>query len=257
MENHSYNQIIGNPNAPYINSLAATYGLATNYYAVATDSLPNRLALIAGRTFGCRSVDCGGAYRGTTIVEELESAGLSWAGYFEDLPYRGYAGGSTGGYVQHHNPFVYFSALVTAHSLQTSVRPLSDFIASLRDPPSFNIIEGTNQHNMHDGTIGEGDIWLSTLVRPILGSADFQHGGVVFITWDEGRNGDRSGCCLPSVDGGHVPTIVIAAGGKRAFRTSTPYTHYSLLRTIEEGFGLRPLAETADPAVNSMAEFWP
>ena len=34
MENHSYGQIIGSGSAPYINSLAAKYGLATNYFAV-------------------------------------------------------------------------------------------------------------------------------------------------------------------------------------------------------------------------------
>ena len=34
MENHSYSQIIGSGSAPYINSLAAKYGLATNYFAV-------------------------------------------------------------------------------------------------------------------------------------------------------------------------------------------------------------------------------
>ena len=34
MENHSYNAIIGSPQARYINSLAAQCGLATNYHAI-------------------------------------------------------------------------------------------------------------------------------------------------------------------------------------------------------------------------------
>jgi len=57
MENHSYNQIIGSSQAPYINSLAGQFGLATNYRAVAHPSLPNYLALTGGSTFGVTS-DC-------------------------------------------------------------------------------------------------------------------------------------------------------------------------------------------------------
>jgi hypothetical protein len=39
MENHGYDEIIGSPDAPYINQLAASYGVATNYVSVAHPSL--------------------------------------------------------------------------------------------------------------------------------------------------------------------------------------------------------------------------
>ncbi|TMD16815.1 MAG: hypothetical protein E6J07_07290, partial [Chloroflexi bacterium] len=52
MENHEYGSVIGRPDAPYVNKLAATYGLATNYFAASHPSLPNYLALTAGSTFG-------------------------------------------------------------------------------------------------------------------------------------------------------------------------------------------------------------
>src|SRR5438552_16788407 len=57
MENHEYNEIIGNSSAPYINSLARQYALATQYYAVSHPSLPNYLSLTAASTFGITS-DC-------------------------------------------------------------------------------------------------------------------------------------------------------------------------------------------------------
>src|SRR5919202_1111496 len=57
MENREYGSVIGNAQAPYINSLARNYGVAMKYYAITHPSLPNYLALAAGSTFGIRS-DC-------------------------------------------------------------------------------------------------------------------------------------------------------------------------------------------------------
>jgi hypothetical protein len=55
-ENHSYWQIIGNPNAPFINSLAAEGTLFTSSYAITRPSEPNYLALLSGSTQGVRSI---------------------------------------------------------------------------------------------------------------------------------------------------------------------------------------------------------
>jgi hypothetical protein len=55
MENHGYSQIIGNPNAPFTNNLAATANLATNYYAIAHPSLTNYLEIVGGSNFGVLS----------------------------------------------------------------------------------------------------------------------------------------------------------------------------------------------------------
>jgi len=52
MENHGYAQILTNPNAPYINSYAASSNLASNYFAVAHPSLTNYLELVGGSNFG-------------------------------------------------------------------------------------------------------------------------------------------------------------------------------------------------------------
>jgi hypothetical protein len=71
MENHSFGQIIGNTGAPFINDLAASYGLAANYTSVAHPSLPNYLALTGGSTFG--------------ITEGVP------AGYRSQIPYNHYS----------------------------------------------------------------------------------------------------------------------------------------------------------------------
>src|SRR5712692_2844967 len=53
-ENTEFDEIIGNPDAPFFNQLASQYGLATNYFGITHPSLPNYLATIGGDTFGVR-----------------------------------------------------------------------------------------------------------------------------------------------------------------------------------------------------------
>lgn len=121
-ENHGFNQIIGDPAAPTINSLAKTYGLATNYTAVADPSAPNYVALIGGN-FYCIADD--NSYYAHTInnpslVNQLEGAGHTWKGYFQSIPYAGFRGtcypshcngvpDSDVLYASKHNGFPYFA----------------------------------------------------------------------------------------------------------------------------------------------------
>jgi hypothetical protein len=55
MENHGYDQIVGNPNAPFLNQYAKSANLATNYFAVAHPSLTNYLEVVGGSNFGVLS----------------------------------------------------------------------------------------------------------------------------------------------------------------------------------------------------------
>ncbi len=185
MENHEYGSVIGRPEAPYVNSLAATYGLATNYYAASHPSLPNYFALTAGSTFGIAS-DCTTCYvSATNIADQVESNGRSWKAYMEDMP----------------------TACFT-----------------------------------HDCPVATGDAWLHNVVPRIIGSAAFRNWGVLFITWDEGSS--NASCCGDAW-GGHVATLVISPRSISGFRSNTAENHYSLLRTIEDGFQLGHLGAAA------------
>jgi len=90
-ENHGYNQIIGNPAAPEINALAADYGLATSYTGVGDPREPNYVAMLGGSTFGINSDDPyffpGHTINQPNLMSQLDAAGLSWKGYFQDMPY--------------------------------------------------------------------------------------------------------------------------------------------------------------------------
>lgn len=55
MENHAYDQIVGNPNAPFTNAYAKAANTADNYFAVGHPSLTNYLELVGGSNFGVLS----------------------------------------------------------------------------------------------------------------------------------------------------------------------------------------------------------
>src|SRR5205085_7461637 len=113
IENEEYSSIIGDPTAPYINSLAAGGALATQYYAVSHPSLPNYLALTGGSTFGV-TTDCApgaSCTGGTSVVEEMAAAGIGWRAYMEDMP-SPCAQADAGQYAVRHDPFVYYNGIV-------------------------------------------------------------------------------------------------------------------------------------------------
>ncbi|MDQ3811819.1 MAG: alkaline phosphatase family protein, partial [Chloroflexota bacterium] len=111
MENHGPAQILGNPEAPYLNELASTYAVADEYFAVSHPSLPNYLALVGGDTFGVTSncTDC--VVDGPNLADALLAHGKTWKSYQEDLPSPCFLGASSDNYVLRHNPFLYFQSI--------------------------------------------------------------------------------------------------------------------------------------------------
>jgi phosphatidylinositol-3-phosphatase len=96
LENREFDEVIGNPEAPYLNHLAARGALAVNYFGVSHPSLPNYLALLGGSTFGITQncTDC--VVAGPNLATQLSRAGMSWRAYMGGLPYPCFAGDSYG-----------------------------------------------------------------------------------------------------------------------------------------------------------------
>jgi acid phosphatase len=256
LENHSYGGVIGNPDAPFLNQLAARYAIADRSYAIMHPSLGNYLALVAGSTLGCASDSCA-PQRGTSIAGQLAARGRRWNAYLEGLPEPGWVGADRGAYVTRHDPFAYLTEVTGSPSMRAHLRPFTEFAASLRDPPAFSLVVPDNDHNMHDGTVAQADRWMRAAVGAVLRSNAFARGGAIVITWDEGLDGDHRGCCLRSIAGGRIATLVVANGMVPGTHSSHPYTHYSVLATIEDALGLPRLGLAADPHVSAMSDLWP
>jgi len=244
MENEESTGVMGNNAAAYINTLATGHGLATQYFAVSHPSLPNYLALTAGSTFGIAS-DCTGCYvNATNIADQVESSGRSWKAYLESMPSSCYVGDAYP-YMQKHNPFIYYNDVRTNPArCAEHVVPFTQLSTDLVNGtvPNLAWITPNMCNDMHDCSIATGDAWLANVVPGILASSAFQNGGVLFITWDEGES--SAGCC-GNAAGGQVATLVIAPNGVAGFRSTIAETHYSLLRTIEDAWGLSALGQAA------------
>ena len=249
MENHSYSEIIGSSAAPYVNSLAASGALATNYYGVAHPSLPNYLALAGGSTFGISS-DCTTCWvSASNIGDTVEAAGKRWKAYEESMPSACFVGDSSP-YAQKHDPFIYFNDIRTNSSRCTShVVPYSQLasdLASTSTTPNYAFITPNMCNDMHDCSVATGDAWLKQQIPTILGSPAFRtQKSVLALTWDEDDSSSSN----------HVPLIFVGSGITAGTRSALGYNHYSLLRTTENALGLSTLT-TIDAGAAPMSDMF-
>jgi phosphatidylinositol-3-phosphatase len=245
LENRSYDEVIGNPEAPYLNGLARRYALATSYYAIGHPSLPNYIALIGGSTFEIRG-DCNGCdVEARSLVGQLDAAGLSWKAYFEDLTSNRRPGPGTAAYTPHYNPFVYYEGIRSSALGRSRVVDFDELRSDLRHRtlPRFSWIAPGVRHDGHSSSLRATDRCAAQLVPQILRALG-PH-GVLFLTWDEGARGDWSGVDRTR-GGGHVALIAAGGDARRGATTAVPANHYALLRTIEAAFGLLPLGRATD-----------
>lgn len=263
MENEGYNQLIGNQNAPILNALAQDYGLASDYRGVADPSEPNYVAMLGGDSFGINSDDPywfpGNTVSANNLLSELEGAGKTWKGYFQNMPYPGYRGycypdkclgipDSDTQYVSKHNGIVNFSDLQTPSEL-AKMFPITQLSADLGagSVPNFSYIVPDECHDMHgappwcvdsDNTgtlqqsflISQGDAYVGSLVNQITSSSMWETGNnAIVITFDEGN-----------IATSQVATIVVANHGPRGLVDKTALNHYSLLASLQQAFGGLP-----------------
>ena len=299
-ENKDYDQILNPAVAPNIAGLAAAYGEATQFFGEVHPSEANYVALLGGDTFGIHDDDayycapkdvrpfCGGAqapgYADHTVHAphlgtQLAAAGMSWKGYYENLPEPGsgavVAGKPKALYASKHSGFLNFADVQAAPDRAQRIVGFDQLDRDLASGalPNFALIVPNQCNEMHglhgqdvpadcDGLnksalIRRGDAYAGELVRRLQATPMWKGPGnvAIVITFDEGAGGTREGCCsvtpqaASNFGGGHIPTLVITNHGPRGLRDATPYNHYSLLRTLEDAFGLpEHLGRAADTA---------
>jgi len=248
-ENHSYSSVIGNRSMPYLNSLAANYGLATHYYANTHPSIGNYFMLTTGQIV-TNDDSYNGVINVDNIVAHLLTAGKTWKSYAESLPYTGYTGSNTGSYVKRHNPFAYFSDVVHSNEKYNLV-PFTKFASDLANNqlPNFSFIVPNTLHDAHNGTLAAADAWLSQKIAPLLASSTFKRDGILIILFDESNTSDRQG------GGGHVAAVVIGPQVRRGYRSVATYQHQSTLKSLLQALGLSSFPGAAQNA-HSMGEFF-
>jgi hypothetical protein len=294
-ENKNYEQILDPALAPNIAALAAKYGVATQFFGEVHPSEANYVALLGGDTFGIHDDDgfpchagltrpyCGGALRpgyadhtvqAPHLGMQLEAAGLTWKGYYENLPAPGSMAitatdpaiddgtRATALYASKHSGFLNFAQVQQDSQRATKIVGFDQLYADLGAGtlPNFALVVPNQCNEMHGlygarvppdcsqtrpvALIRQGDRVVGELVRRIQASPQWRAKGnfAIVVTFDEGSGGTREGCCAVTPNapsnfgGGHIPTVVITNHGPRGVRDPTPYNHYSLLRTLEDAF---------------------
>jgi hypothetical protein len=259
MENHNWSDIKGNPSAPYINNTLLAMGAhAENYNNVPGihPSLPNYLWLEAGTNFGIANDNNPSSnHQSTTqhLVAQLQSAGISWKSYQEDISGTTCPLTSTGLYAPKHNAMVYFDDVTDTNSSTSQnciqhVRPYRELETDLQNNTvaRYNFITPNLCDDMHNSSgcatsdsVSNGDTWLSTEVPKILASQAYQNAGAILITWDESEGGD-----FP------IGMIVLSPMAKVGYSNTIAYDHSSTLRTLQEIFGVTPLLGAAATATD-------
>jgi phosphatidylinositol-3-phosphatase len=218
LENKSYQSIVGNAGAPYIQSLIASGTLSTNYQA-APGSLPDYLRMTGGiaTTSAAKSSE--------NIFDQLQKAGVSWGQYNESMPSACYTKSGPLPYDKNHNAAVWYRDITSNKTACANMLPYTAFDpAHLR---AFSYVVPNDNNDMHSGSsktaeIKAGDAWLAANVPAMLA-----HGAEVIVTWDEASRSNE-----------HVATIAIGGSVKNGATDATAYTHFGLLAGLEDGFGV-------------------
>jgi acid phosphatase len=260
MENQSQEDILDGDGPAYIRSLAAQGAVAANYHdTFVHPSEPNYLWMVAGENFriisdddpsGANTIDAT-----AHLADQVERAGLTWKAYEEGM-------GDPCGLASHdlyaakHDPFVYFTDVngwdgtefAPGARCAQHVVDYSELAADLASGqvPDYVFITPNLVHDMHDGSIADGDAWLSTEVPKILSSDAFKKGGALFLTWDEGAHGADD-----------PPFVVVSPNVTPGTVSQTAYDTSSFLLTVQKMLGVDALPCSADPAaVQSMDDLF-
>jgi len=292
MENKGVGDIVGSPNAPYINSLINNNGYADNYYALGHPSDPNYFRIMGGSDFGIDYNPSANAIDAPSLMQEMDQAGISWAGYAQSMPSPGDIV-SSGDYSVDQLPFAQFSYVYdnTPAYLQEHLLPMTQLQDNLADPntfPEFTWIAADEDHNMegpinslggivhfiasqltnHQYNVTAGDQFVEQEISTIENSptwTDPTQQDAIIVTFDEDNNNLSLGF---GNEGNNVPMIVIPnqdavmAGGMESgpFTTDAYYNEYSLMATLEDTLRtapgtLAPLT-TNDMYAPPMNAFW-
>jgi hypothetical protein len=208
-----------------------------------------------------------------TIADQLQAKGRTWKGYMEDMgtPCRHPAIGAMDDtqhaevgdqYAARHNPFVYFHSIIDSPGCANNNVDYRQMTKDLRSPPTtatYSFVTPNLCNDGHDepcvdgkpGGLAQINTWLKSEIPKILGSPGFRDNGLLIVTFDEAED-DGSACCdekpgpntpnpagpEPGPGGGRIGAVMVSPFIRPGTVTSTPYNHYSLLRSMEDLFGL-------------------
>jgi acid phosphatase len=120
--------------------------------------------------------------------------------------------------------------------------PFTSFPTDFSTLPTVAVVVPNQNHDMHDGTIKQADTWLQQNLDPYVQWAK-TYNSLLIVTWDEDDSSQKN----------QIVTIFTGQMVKPG-RYEEKIDHYSVLRTIEEMYGLPSAGKSAD--VDPIVDVW-
>jgi hypothetical protein len=284
-ENQSYEDVIGNPEMPYLNQLASHGGLAEHYYANTHPSINNYFYLTSGHAAtdrpGFLADLFSGVVPGDNIANILARHGKTWKAYAEDLPNAGYVGGNRGLYARRHNPFAYYQSVLQDKAApgkrqRDQIVPFTQFSPDWQNGrlPSYSFIIPNLLDDAHDNprtrrgsacrdaeSLRHADHWLEQNIKPLVESESFQKDSLLMIVFDEGcdrgsKADNHSGPKQSTGGGGHIPVVLVGAHiPANGCASDAVLRHESVLRLSLKALGVNEFPSGAASAPD-MGQFF-
>lgn len=237
-ENKSDVDIVGNKQAPYINSLMKRGAVLTHSYGVAHPSQPNYVALFSGQTNndGDKCELKGVSPDSQSLGGALIKAHHTFTGYAEDLPAPGSKVCFAGQYARKHAPWTHFNDVPDGSNLPFSALKSYDTL------PTVAFIIPNLLNDMHSASIARGDAWLKKNIDPLL-KWGATHDTLFVLTWDENDG----------AQGNHILTLMVGPMVKPG-NYDAPVNHFGVLRTVEDFYKLPALGASA--TAHPVAGIW-
>jgi len=268
LENVDYERAIRNKD---LTDLAAKGVSFTNFHALFHPSYPNYLAMVAGTDFGRNR---GGSFFGDkqvnfpndaahrTIADSLIAAGLDFKQYAEELPegpcpanvYDQHVADKRGNYVRRHVPFLSFREVQEKwcdHVIRVDSSRSDNFFAqdAKKGLVAYSFYTPNLNHDGHDTTVDVAAAWLKNFLNDTF-PEKLRQGMLVIVTFDEsGGNEDNRVFTM------FLGDMVKDASQQDPKALARRYTHYSVLRTIEDNFGL-PYLTANDRTAQPITDIW-
>lgn len=231
LENTNYGRALRQPFLRHLTTLGA---LLTDFHAITHPSYPNYLAMVAGSTFGIGH-DAPQDLEATSLVDLLEPAGVSWRVYAEDLPSPCFTGAASldGLYVRRHEPYISFRKIQADRARCERIVEAARLQVDLAGDalPRYSLYVPNVRNDGHDTGVARADAWLKGFLSPLLRDPHFTRGTLVVVTFDENAR----------APGNRIYTAFVGEMVRPGTTNGTRYDHYSLLRTIEDNYGVGTL----------------
>jgi hypothetical protein len=268
-ENKAFTDVIGSSAAPYINSLPARGALLTNYSGLHHPSQPNYIELFSGNKQNVCTDTCptAASINAPNLAASLLAAGRTFVGYAENLPDLTTCGPTSQQYARKHCPWLDFKGIPAGASRKFGSFPATPtgfaFLPTVAFviPDLFNDMHSakTSGGNPTQKEVTQGDVWLKANLDAYATWAA-THNSLLIITWDEDSSHyNMPTSCANGINtppGNRIATLILGQHVIPGSTSSTPYTHYNLLRTIEKMYGLTPIGNSTATSAQPITGIW-